>query len=48
MPAKQILYLLNQTSSPFYPDYFGDGVFMNYLLRLASNLDPPDLSLPSS
>jgi hypothetical protein len=27
---------------------FGDGDLSNYLPRLASNCDPPDLSLPSS
>jgi hypothetical protein len=36
------------TSSPFCSGSFGDGGFSNYSLRLASNHDPPDLSLPSS
>jgi hypothetical protein len=46
--AKQVLYFLNYTSSPFYSGYFRDGGLMNYLPGLALNLDPPDLSLPSS
>jgi hypothetical protein len=38
--AKQVLYYLSHTSSPFYSGYFGDGSLTNYLPRLASNLDP--------
>jgi hypothetical protein len=32
---------LSHTSSPFCSGYFGDGV---YLFKLASNLNPSDLS----
>jgi hypothetical protein len=40
---------LSHTSNPFYFGYFGaGGSLMNLLLRLASNLHPFDLSLPSS
>jgi hypothetical protein len=39
---------LSQTSSSFYSGYFGDEGLKNYLPGLASNFDPPDLSLPSS
>jgi hypothetical protein len=45
MLAKQALYRLSHTSSAFCSGYFEDRV---YLLDLALNLDPPDLSLPSS
>jgi hypothetical protein len=48
MRAKQALYHLNHTSSPLSSGYFGDGVLENYLPGLASNQDPPDLSLPHS
>jgi hypothetical protein len=37
---------LIHTSGPFCFGYFGNGVFENYLLGLASNCNPPDLSLP--
>jgi hypothetical protein len=46
--AKQALYLLSHTSSPFCCGYFGDGGLVNYLPRLDLNLDPHDLSHPSS
>jgi hypothetical protein len=46
--AKQVLYCLSHTSSPFYSVYFGDGGLTNYLPELALILDPSDLSLPSS
>jgi hypothetical protein len=36
--AKQVLYHLTQTSSPFWSDYFGDRGLMNYFPRLALNL----------
>jgi hypothetical protein len=42
--AKQVLYDLSHTSSPFCSGYFGE----NYLPWLVSNCNPPDLSLPSS
>jgi hypothetical protein len=45
--AKQTLYSLSHTSSPFCFAYFGDEGIMNYLLGLVSNCDPPDLSLQS-
>jgi hypothetical protein len=45
--AKQVLYHLSHTCSPFCSEYFVDGV-SNYFPRLASNCDPLDLSLPSS
>jgi hypothetical protein len=44
--AKQALYHLNHTSSPFCCGYFGDGVLKNYFPGLASNQDPPDLNFP--
>jgi hypothetical protein len=34
--------------SLFHSGYFGDGGLMNYLPGLASNHDPPNLSLPNS
>jgi hypothetical protein len=46
--AKQMLYHLSHTSSPFCSGYFGDGSLMNYLPGLASNCDPPHLSFPRS
>jgi hypothetical protein len=47
--AKQALYRLSCTSSPFCSGYFGGGgCLLNYLPGLASNLDPPNLNLPSS
>jgi hypothetical protein len=46
--AKQGLYCLNYTSSPFCYGYLGDSCLLNYLPRLASNCDPPNVSLPSS
>jgi hypothetical protein len=39
---------LSHTSSPFFFGYFGDGGPMNHFAGLASNLNPLDLSLPSS
>jgi hypothetical protein len=33
--AKQVLYYLSHTSSPFFSGYFGDGGIKNYLSRLA-------------
>jgi hypothetical protein len=44
MLAKQVLYFLSQTSSPFCSGYFGNGV-TDFLLRLALNRDPSDPSL---
>jgi hypothetical protein len=35
--AKQALYCLSHTSSPFCSDYFGDGGLKTYLPGLASN-----------
>jgi hypothetical protein len=35
--AKQVLYCLNHTSSPFCSGYFGNGGLVNYLPRLVSN-----------
>jgi hypothetical protein len=46
--AKQVLYGLIHTSSPFCSAYFKDGGLSNCLPRLASNHDSPDLSLPGS
>jgi hypothetical protein len=46
--AKQVLYRLSHTSSPFCSGYFGDGGLSNYLPRVASNHNSPDLGLPSS
>jgi hypothetical protein len=46
--AKQSLYCLNHTSSPFCSGYFGDGGLENYMPRLVSNCDPPHLSLSCS
>jgi hypothetical protein len=45
--AKQALYRWNHTSSPFFSDYFGDGISKTTPV-LAVNLNPPDLCLPSS
>jgi hypothetical protein len=48
MLAKQALYCLSHTSGPFWSGYFLEmGGLMNYLPRLASNLDSLNLSLPS-
>jgi hypothetical protein len=44
MLSKQVLYCLRHTSSSFCSGYFGDRV-SNFLPRLASNQDPPNLSL---
>jgi hypothetical protein len=41
--AKQVLYCFSHTTSPFCTDYFADGISPG----LASNHDPPNLSLPS-
>jgi hypothetical protein len=38
---------LSHTSCPFCSGYFGDEGLMNYLPRLASDHNPPDLSLPN-
>jgi hypothetical protein len=46
--AKQVLYRLSHTSSPFCSGYFGDGGLMNYLPRLASTYHPPDLLISAS
>jgi hypothetical protein len=43
-----VLLLEPQSQSILLWLFFGDGSFMNYLSRLAWNLKPPDLSLPSS
>jgi hypothetical protein len=43
--AKQELYHMSHTSSPFSSGYFGDGGLTSYLLELASDLNPLDLSL---
>jgi hypothetical protein len=40
--------LLLDTSSPFWSGYYGDWGLSNYLPGLASNCNPPDLSLPCS
>jgi hypothetical protein len=45
MNAKQALYSLNHTSTPFSSGYFGDGVLGAIFPGLALNYDPPDLSL---
>jgi hypothetical protein len=45
--AKQALYHLNPTSSPFCFGYFWRWGLVNCLFGLASNHDPPNLSLPS-
>jgi hypothetical protein len=39
--------LLDLTSSPFYSGYFGDWVLQTICPRVASNSDPPNLSLPN-
>jgi hypothetical protein len=41
-----MLYCLNHTSRPFFSRYFGDGGHTKYSPVLASNFDPPVLSLP--
>jgi hypothetical protein len=38
----------SHTSRPFCSGCFGDGISRDYLPGLASNLDPPNLSLPNS
>jgi hypothetical protein len=48
MLAKQALYRFSHTFSPFCFGYFGDEDFTNCLPGLGLNLDPLDLSLPSS
>jgi hypothetical protein len=48
MLAKQTLYCLNHTSTPFFSGYFGDGVAQTIYPELAKNCNPLDLSLPSS
>jgi hypothetical protein len=44
--AKQALFLLSHTSVHFALVILEMGGFTNYLLGLATNLDPPDLSFP--
>jgi hypothetical protein len=46
--AKQVLWHLSHTSSPFCSGHFGDGGLSNYLPSLPSNHYPPNHSLPSS
>jgi hypothetical protein len=46
--CKAGFYGLSHTSSPFCSGYFEVGCLPNHLPRLASNLHPPHLSLPSS
>jgi hypothetical protein len=47
--CKAVTLLLEpHLQSIFGWSYFGDGGLINYLPRLALNLDPPDLSLPRS
>jgi hypothetical protein len=46
--AKQALHCLTHTSSPFVALVILEMGLANYLLGLASKLDPPDLSLPGS
>jgi hypothetical protein len=43
--AKKVLYHLNHTSSHFEVDWMD---LTNYLPRLTSSHDPPDLNFPSS
>jgi hypothetical protein len=47
MLAKEVLYFLSYTSSPFFSGYFIDGGLINYQPNLALNCDTPD-SLPGS
>jgi hypothetical protein len=47
MFTKQVAYHMSHASSSFCSGYFGDGGLMNCLSGLASNQDPPNLSLPS-
>jgi hypothetical protein len=46
--AKQVLYCLRHTSSPFCSGYFGDGGLVNYLPMLALNRVLPDLRFSRS
>jgi hypothetical protein len=46
--TKQGLFHLNHTFSLFCSGYFGDGGYVKYLLGLAANRDPPNLSFPNS
>jgi hypothetical protein len=48
MFAKQTFYHWSHASSPFSSGYFDGGGLLKYLLRLASNHNPPNISLPSS
>jgi hypothetical protein len=41
-------HCLSHSSSPFYSGHFEDGGSLKYLPRLASNLNPPNVSFPSS
>jgi hypothetical protein len=45
--AKLVLYCLSHALCPFFSGCFGDGG-LAYLLSVASNLDAPNLSFPSS
>jgi hypothetical protein len=46
----QVFYRLSHSSSPFYMAILemGEEGLLSYLPWLASNCDPPNLSLPSS
>jgi hypothetical protein len=46
--ARQVLYHLTHSASVFMVGYFLRYGLMNYLRRLASKCDPPDLYLPGS
>jgi hypothetical protein len=48
MLAKQTLYCSSHTYGPFCSGYFLAIGLLNYLPGMALNLDPPNLSLPSS
>jgi hypothetical protein len=43
--SKQVVYGLSHASVPFCSGYFGNWGLANCLLGVASNRDPPDLSL---
>jgi hypothetical protein len=46
--ARQALYCLTHSPSPFCSGYFAIRSLPNYLPGLASNCDPPNVSVPSS
>jgi hypothetical protein len=46
--AKQVFCLLSHTSNPLFSGCFEDWCLETFLPRLASNLNPSHLSLPSS